>query len=428
LQTGSDSNIIHTPINADLQATVNTLIHESLQSWPAAVNAAVLVIRNSDNAVRAYVGGGDFLARENAGQFDHVRALRSPGSALKPMIYGLGFEALVIHPHTIVADRPVNFGGYAPQNFNEDYQGEMTVRDALINSINTTAVAVLARITPEVLLTRLRNAGLAVHVNTTDALAGLAVALGGGGMTLESLTQLYAGIANHGIVRPLKMLVADAKTEQRRLLAPDVAWALTDILAEVPPPPAFVPRRSGDGGRRIAYKTGTSFGYRDAWAIGFDWDHTVGVWVGRSDASPNPGAMGITTAAPLLYRIFDVLPSPGSDVAGTRPAASVLANRINIPSRLQRFANAPNQRDHRALRIVFPRSGSTVGAEKDGDGTLFVPLVADGGSAPYFWFVDGASVAESDLKIRWHPGGPGGVSATVMDSNGEMSSVEFWIR
>jgi penicillin-binding protein 1C len=327
-----------------------------------------------------------------------------------------------------VSDRPVNFDGYAPQNFNEDYQGEMTVREALIKSINTTAVAVLARITPEVLLARLRNAGLTVQMNNTDTSAGLAVALGGGGMTLESLTRLYAGLANRGIVRPLKMLASSAETEKTTLLAPDVAWALADILAEVPPPPAFAQRRSADGGRRIAYKTGTSFGYRDAWAIGFDRDHTVGVWVGRSDAAPNPGAMGITTAAPLLYRIFDMLPRPQADVAGPPPAASVFANRINVPARLQRFASAPNRRRDRALRILFPRNGSMIGPEKDGDGTPFVPLIADGGNAPYFWFVDGASLAQSDPRIRWHPDGPGGVSATVMDSNGEMSTVEFWIR
>jgi penicillin-binding protein 1C len=418
---------VRTTIDAALQAKVEQIVRETLQTWPGEVNASVLVVRNSDFAVRAYVGGSDFFARESAGQFDHVRAVRSPGSALKPMIYGLGFEALIIHPSTIVTDRPVNFDGYAPQNFNEDYQGDMTVREALIKSINTTAVAVLARVTPAVLLTRLRNAGLTIQVDDVDTAAGLAVALGGGGMTLESLTRLYASFANNGVVRPLKLLVADAGTERKRVLDRDAAWALTDILADAPPPSGFGQRHAADGGRRIAYKTGTSFGYRDAWAVGFDRDHTVGIWVGRSDAAPNPGAMGVTTAAPLLHRVFDLLPTPRADVAGSSQG-SVFANRVNIPARLQRLAGAAGQRQAHTLRIVFPRRGSVVAAEKDGDGTQFVPLVADGGNPPYFWFVDGASLPDGDPKIRWYPKGAGHVSATLMDSEGETSTVEFWIR
>lgn len=423
------SGTIRTTIDAALQANIEQIVQETLQTWPSEVNAAVLIVRNSDCAVRAYVGGSEFFTRESAGQFDHVRAVRSPGSTLKPMIYGLGFEALVIHPSTIVTDQPVNFDGYTPQNFNEEYQGDMTVRDALVKSINTTAVSILARITPRALLTRLRKADIAIQLNDVDASAGLAVALGGGGMTLDGLTRLYAALANHGVARPLKMLDSDdEKRRGTRLLESDAAWAVTDILADSPPPGGFGRRHSADGGRRIAYKTGTSYGYRDAWAVGFDRDHTVGVWVGRSDAAPNPGATGVTTAAPLLYRIFDQLPVPRTDVAGTPPRNSILADRINIPARLHRWTGSSGEQPAHALRIVFPGVGSVIAAEQDGDGTPFIPLAADGGAPPYFWFVDGALLPDSDLKIRWHPGGSGPVNAIVMDGVGSMSVVDFWVR
>jgi penicillin-binding protein 1C len=421
------ANTIRTTIDAVLQSSLEQIVQEGLQTWPAEVNGAVLVVRNSDLAVRAYVGGTEFFTRANAGQYDHVRAVRSPGSTLKPMIYGLGFEGLIIHPSTIIADRPVDFDGYAPQNFNEDYQGDMTVREALIKSINTTAVAVLARIGPGVLLTRLRTADVAIQVDEVDVSAGLAVALGGGGMTLEDVTRLFAGLGNRGVVRPLKLLAAEPQAEGRRLLPHDAAWAVTDILADAPPPPAFGQRRSRDGGRRIAYKTGTSFGYRDAWAVGYDREHTVGVWMGRSDAAPNPGAMGVTAAAPILFRIFDLLPTPEGDVAGPPPRGSLFASP-SVPPRLQRWAGRGDNQQDPLLRILFPRKGAVITAETDGDGTRFVPLVADGGSPPYFWFIDGALLTNSDAKIRWQPEGSGPVNATLMDSSGKTSTVEFWIR
>lgn len=415
---------ILTTVDATLQARLEDVVREALKTWPADVNAAVLVVRNSDSSVLAYIGASDFFGTENSGQFDHVQAFRSPGSALKPMIYGLGFEALVIHPSTIIADKPVNFSGYAPQNFNEDYQGEMTVRDALIKSINTTAVGVLARITPSVLLTRLRSVDIPIRVSDTDASAGLAVALGGGGITLQDLTRIFAGISNQGRVRPLRMLAEEAVTASRKLLDENAAWAVADILGDMPPPPGFARRQIKGEGRRIAYKTGTSFGYRDAWAVGFDHDHTVGVWLGRSDGTPNPGALGLTAAAPILYRSFDLLPTPQSDVTGSPRPDNVFAIRVP-PPRLSRFPNGLDaQKDH-LLRIIFPGNRASIVVQRDGDGAGFVPLIADGGEPPYFWFVDGTLLPDADAKIRWHPAKLGPVSATLMDSRGAIAEVEF---
>ncbi len=420
---------ITTTVDASLQLQVEQILQQALSAWPNEVNGAVLVLRNSDSAVRAYFGGSEFFAREVAGQFDHVRAVRSPGSTLKPMIYGLGFEAEVIHPSTIVTDAPININGYAPQNFNEEYQGDMTVRDALIKSINTIAVAVLARVAPLTLLTRLRSSDLTIQIEDTDASAGLAIALGGGGLTLESLTRLYAGIAGSGYVRPLKMLNAPSEGGGKRLLDPAAAWALRNILADAPPPNGFAQRRSMDGGRRVAYKTGTSYGYRDAWAIGFDQAHTIGVWLGRSDGAPVPGAMGITAAAPLLFRIFDTLPTPQGDVAGSAPRNSILTHRANLPRRLERWGGASRDRQaQHPLRIISPRGGAVIAAELDGDGAIVISLVAYGGNPPYFWFVDDKLLTSSDSRVRWRSEATVPISATLMDSSGLTNTIDFTIR
>ncbi len=259
---------VATLIDRDLQVAVETLARDTFQLESARVSLAVLVVRNSDMAIRAYVSGPHFFGDANAGQLDLVTAIRSPGSALKPFVYGLGFETLTVHPLTIAVDAPVRFGSYEPKNFSEDYQGEVTVRDALIRSVNTTAVTVLSKVGPERLIARLRRAGADLRIDETDNRAGLSIALGGCGISLADLTRLYAGLANGGEVRQLRLLPGDPISAPGSLLTREAAWAVTDILADAVPPDGVSARTSADGGRRIAYKTGTSYSFRDAWAAG----------------------------------------------------------------------------------------------------------------------------------------------------------------
>src|SRR5262249_44710540 len=160
----------------------------------------------------------------------------SPGSALKPIVYGLAFERLIVHPLTVITDEPVRFAAYEPKNFSDDYNGDMTVREALIRSVNTAAVSVLARVGPETMMTRSRQAGVRLRIDETDTQAGLSIALGGCGTTLADLAQLYAGLANGGFVRPLRFTAAEPFGTARKLLSHDAAWAVTDILADLPPP------------------------------------------------------------------------------------------------------------------------------------------------------------------------------------------------
>jgi penicillin-binding protein 1C len=421
-------------VDGVLQTGVERLIAQHDAVRRGEISAAVVVVRNGDMAVRAWASGTGFLTDPRAGQLDLARVVRSPGSALKPVVYGLAFERLLVHPLTVITDEPVRFSAYEPRNFSEDYHGDMTVRDALIRSVNTAAVSVLASVGPEAMTTRLRQAGLELRLDDTDMQAGLSIALGGCGTTLADLARLYAGIANGGLVRPLRLTPSDPPGIRRRLLSADAAWAISDILADAPPPEGFITRTAVDGGRRLAYKTGTSFSFRDAWAVGFDGLHTVAVWLGRPDGTPALGNIGRQTAAPLLFAVMDLLPVPESDVAGPPRPGNPLASTRSIPPRLQRFAaaSADQARTGPPLKIAFPHDGSRVLAQREpaGGEPAGLPLVAQGGRLPLFWYVDGRQIAAAGAgqEVRWRPDGPGQVRVKVLDASGQSATVEFWVE
>lgn len=426
--------VVRTLISAPLQRGAERIAAGALVSAPPEVNVAMLVIENKTMAVRAYVGGGDYHSTDRAGQVDLVQAVRSPGSALKPLIYGIAFDRLVVHPETIITDQHVQFGGYEPKNFTGGYVGDLTIRSALIKSLNTPAVAVLDRVGVGLFLTRLRAAGTPLAIGEADDSAGLAVGLGGGGMSLFSLARIFAGLANQGRSQEPRLSEYDVAAQRlpagrgAALMAPDAAWAVTDILADVPPPPGLGRRLTGNGGRRIAFKTGTSYGFRDAWAVGYDEFHTVAVWVGRPDGAPNIGAYGIGAAAPLLVRLFDLLPVPLHDVASRRPEGSVLALSAGLPGRLARF-EAGDGRAGPPLRILFPRDGSRIGLQDGGRAGASLQLKGQGGVPPYRWFVDGKAIPSDQRDTaRWQPDGPGQVDVTVIDRAGRGARVSFWME
>ncbi len=226
-----------------------------------------------------------------------TNALRSPGSTLKPFIYGLGFEDGLIHPETLIDDRPVRYGAYAPENFDLTFQGTVAIRKALQMSLNVPAVAVLDKVGAGRFTARLRQAGGAL-VFPKGEIPGLAMGLGGVGVRLSDLVRLYAGLARLGTTVPLtERAGADTAPDAARLMEPVAAWYVGSILIGTPPP-----EHAAAG--RIAFKTGTSYGYRDAWSIGFDGKRTIGVWVGRPDGAPVPGLVGRTAAAPILFDAF----------------------------------------------------------------------------------------------------------------------------
>ena len=419
-------------IDARLQQALETLALQQQSALEADSSLAMLVVAHRDRRVLAYVGASDFHAAGRAGQVDMARAVRSPGSTLKPLVYGLGFDDLLIHPETMIEDAPTRFGDYSPTNFHNTYAGQLTVREALQQSLNIPAVAVLDQVGPARLATRLREVGLPLHWSAAHPQPGLPLALGGVGMTLEELVALYAGFANGGAIAPLRFGPADPDPPARWLLSETACWYLGDILRNAPLPRAVLSPTSRAQPRAIAHKTGTSYGFRDAWALGFDAEYTVGVWVGRPNGSPSPGHYGRNTAAPLLFRIFDLLPEPST--APAAPPAGVLSvGRDRLPERLRYFRTRSATTElHEAppLVLTFPVTGSTVElAERDG-ALADLPLAAQGGVRPLRWLVNGQPLAADAWKREafWPPDGAGLARITVLDQAGQSASADVWLR
>jgi len=351
------------------------------------------------------------------GTIDMARAVRSPGSALKPFIYAMGFDRLIIHPETVLEDRARSFGDYAPSDFDGRFQGEVTAREALQYSLNLPAVAVLDRLGAGRFIAALATAGIRLRLPEPAVEPGLAVALGGAGITLADLVRLYAALANGGDVAPLRYRAGDPASPGAAIFGPLAAWYVTDILAEAPPPPGVLPvevRR----GRRLSFKTGTSYGYRDFWAIGYDPEVTIGVWAGRPDGTPMPGRSGRLTAAPVLFKIADLMGPSQLQRTWPAPSGALLAGRNDLPPRLRRLDPgplAPASSQTGGPRIVYPPDGALI--EWHGEE---LPLEATGGKRPLQWLVDGKPLG-SDLPRRsvyWLPLGIGFVQLTVIDAQG----------
>lgn len=423
-------------IDRDRQRALQTLIAERAKLLGDRLSAALLAIDHNTGEVIAHVGSPGYLDGDRFGALDMTGALRSPGSTLKPVVYGLGFERGIAHPETLIEDRPSRFGGYRPENFDEIYLGTITIREALASSRNVPAVRVLDELSPDLLVGRLRRAG-ASPVLPDAARPSLAIALGGVGLTLRDLAGLYASLAQGGRHVVLshrkgeasqRMLTgAVARDKAKSLLTSVAAWYVTDILKDAPAPDNA---RSG----RIAYKTGTSYGYRDAFAIGYDGRYTIAVWVGRPDEASTPGLIGRTAAAPILFDAFSRM-SVKREPLPKAPVGAIRLNGPELPPNLQRFArfsvaDQSGSSFHRdPLAISFPPDRSEVevvaGADPDP-----LPLKAEGGALPLTWLIDGRPIRSAPHRrdAQWQPAGPGFVKVSVIDAEGRVDRVTVRLR
>jgi penicillin-binding protein 1C len=388
-----------------------------LLALDAEASIAAMVVDNRDRRVLAYVGNADFTAVARRGTLDMARAVRSPGSALKPFIYAMAFDRLIIHPETALEDRPRQFGDYSPSDFDGRFQGEVSARLALQYSLNLPAVAVLDRLGPARFAASLAAAGVRLHLPEPTADPGLALVLGGVGITLTDLVKLYAALSNGGEVAPLRYRPDDPQGRGTPIFGALGAWYVNDILAEAPPPPGVLPAETRRG-RRLAFKTGTSYGFRDFWAVGYDPDVTIGVWAGRPDGTPMPGRSGRLTAAPILFKIADLLGPATPRSEPPPPLGALLVAHNDVPARLQRLDAVSLPRPAASAegpKIVYPPNGALI--EWRGEE---VPLEAAGGSRPLRWLVDGKPLppALPRRPIYWQPEGVGFVRLTVIDGEG----------
>jgi penicillin-binding protein 1C len=405
-------------IDARLQHALETLARERAIAFGAEISVAILAVDHASGEILARVASPDYFDMSRAGQVDLTRALRSPGSALKPFIYGLAFEDGLAHPETLIEDRPIRYGNYAPENFDLTFQGTVPARKALQLSLNVPAVALLDRIGAARLSARLSQAGGSMVFRKGEA-PGLAMGLGGVGVTLTDLTMLYAGLARQGMT----MALVERKSElslarpPRRLLDPVAAWYVGNVLLGTPPP-------ENAARNRIAFKTGTSYGYRDAWAVGFDGRRTIGVWVGRPDGAPVPGILGRTAAAPIL---FDAFARTGELATPLPPApkGAIIAGNGKLPPPLQRFnADAVGGRNGERVRIMFPPNGARLELALAGGRPEPVALKIAGGVEPLTVLVNGVPQERgSGRTIFFDPQGPGFLRLTVVDAKGTADSV-----
>ncbi|MGX1743869.1 penicillin-binding protein 1C [Bosea sp. NPDC055353] len=414
-------------LDARLQTALEGLARERSLGLNPQVSIAILAVDNETGEIRASVGGVDYFAAERAGSLDLTRALRSPGSALKPFIYALAFDSGIAHPETMLEDRPARYGIYIPENFDMTFQGMVSARKALQLSLNVPAVELLSALGPQRFLSRLRDAGISLAMPRDSSAPGLAVGLGGVGITLQDLTRAYVGLARGGEMLPLRFRQqATSAGPAPRLVEPVAAWYVADTLLGAPPPLNAVPGR-------IAYKTGTSYGYRDAWAVGFDRKHTIGVWVGRADNGAVPGLVGRAVAAPILFDAFarlgiDPRPFP-------QPADAIVASTSHLPPPLrhlrQDVPKTVTAMMTPTLKLAFPPDGARIdlsAAALDGHGRL--NLKAAGGSPPYTWLVDGTPVTEPQRRreTQWQPPGKGFMRISVIDATGASESVSVRLQ
>jgi penicillin-binding protein 1C len=293
-------------------------------------NASAMLVDTRDMSVRALVGSADYFNRGLSGQVNGTLARRSPGSTLKPFIYALGFDQGILHPETVLRDVPTSFGPYTPENFDGQFLGPITATDALNRSRNIPAVWIASQLHGPDLYQFLQSAGIGPLASPEHY--GLALVLGGGEVSMQEMAQLYAMLANQGVLKPLRLDSATPRAEGTRLISAEASFMVMDILRQHVRPdettgaqPVHAP---------IYWKTGTSWAFRDAWTAGVFGPYVLVVWVGNFDGSGNPAFIGADAAAPLFFQIIDAveaehpdLPQPAGKIpAGVKPVEICLAS------------------------------------------------------------------------------------------------------
>ncbi|TCQ06849.1 penicillin-binding protein 1C [Rhizobium sp. PP-F2F-G36] len=420
---------LHTTLVAPVQAALEAVARSAAERAGPRISVAMVMADAATGEILAEVGSADYLDSSRKGWIDMTRVPRSPGSTLKPFIYGLAFEEGLVSQETVIEDRPADFFGYRPRNFDMTYQGDVTIRQALQLSLNVPAIRLLDAVGPSRLMLRMRRAGINPILPPQET-PGLAIGLGGLGVTLRDLVQLYAGLANEG--RPVRLGdgvdSVPGPIAGEPMLDPTATWQIADILSGVLPP-------TGSARRGIAYKTGTSYGYRDAWSVGYDGRTVLGVWVGRADNGAVPGITGYATAAPILFEAF-----AKSGIAGVplprAPAGAVRIAAQDLPISQRRFSMTTsgllraNIREA-APQIVYPPEGARVDLGKDVAGVpLPLMLKLQGGRAPFRWLANGRPLADLTRRRvnQWVPDGAGYSTLTVIDAAGRAASVRVFLQ
>ncbi|MCU6197973.1 peptidoglycan glycosyltransferase PbpC [Citrobacter cronae] len=304
----SRSDKIVTTLDAGLQRQLEELAQNWKGRLPARSSLAMIVVDHTDMSVRGWVGSVDMNDDSRFGHVDMVNAIRSPGSVLKPFIYGLALDDGLIHPASLLQDVPRRTGDYRPGNFDSGFHGPVSMSEALVRSLNLPAVQVLEAYGPKRFAASLRNVGLPLYL-PAGAAPNLSLILGGAGARLDDMVAAYSAFARHGKAGKLRLQPADPLLE-RPLMSAGAAWIIRRIMADEAQP---LPDNALSRVVPLAWKTGTSYGYRDAWAIGINARYVIGIWTGRPDGTPVVGQFGFASAVPVLNQVNNLLLSRGTN-------------------------------------------------------------------------------------------------------------------
>ncbi len=415
------SGDVRSTLDASLQAELEQIAKRSVADLEPETQVSILVIDIPTRAVRAMVGSAE-RARPG-GWLDLTAQARSPGSTLKPFIYALAFDDGSAAPSTRIADLPKRFAAYQPENFDRLFRGDVRISEALQHSLNIPAVLTLDKIGPQRFAAALTLAG--AHPRISGAARkepGLALALGGAGLTAQELGMLYAALGDGGVARPLIWVEDGLKDapDGYHLMSADSAEKILKILRETPTPVGRMPGRLTAGAPQVAFKTGTSYGYRDAWAAGVAGDYAIVIWVGRADGAPRPGQTGRKAALPLLFEVADRAAHHLGE-SGSAHTRLMTEKQLEARGALTRFED-----EGQPPEILFPPKGAELWSGAV-DGRPARPFVFAGrGQGTLDWYVDGQPIGVDDGGLPvWQPKTAGFYRISAVDEVGRTSAVRI---
>ena len=412
--------VMHNNNQSTVQTTIDTALQMQLQRWakqtlftlPKGTTMAAIIVENKTSRVRAYLGSANIFAKGVAGYIDMTQIIRSPGSSLKPFIYALGFEKKLIHQNTIILDEEIQIGNYHPHNFNGQYSAEVTVIKALQNSLNIPAVKILERIGAQNFIELLTKADANIFIPKRQAT--LPVALGGLGISLWDNVQLFTTLANGGTGKTLA-IHKHQKQKEIKLLDFKTSQVITAILSDIPPPNNTIMQR-GD----IAFKTGTSYGYRDFWSIGYSKDYTVGVWIGNPKNTPVIKTSARVISAPKLFEIFGIIDNLyGIQTWNLNPKIMT-----QHPPKILKYFDKKMYVKNR-LSFVYPKNNTIF--QSAGCHKANVSLLLRNATPPLFCYIDGkpsnkVNPIKTILKF-----GTGAHNIKIIDKQNQQTNISFWV-
>ncbi len=399
LQRLKQKPIIHSTLDGKLQEGVSSILHTTFKFQDDEKSLAILIVDNRTRKVICYIGSYNYFDRPRQGFVDLIKAVRSPGSALKPFIYAKAFDLKLIDANTIVKDTKRHFFDYSPSNFKDIFHGETTIKESLQQSLNTPAVLLLEKIGPQCFLNSLEE--LSIHLKLPkESAIGLPIALGGVGLTLEELTSLYVALAQNG---DYQKLIYEENTpvkinQKLRICTKESALKIKKILQGAPPPDGYI-SHTVTNASAIAFKTGTSYGGRDALCVGYTKDYTVAVWIGRADGTAIASNIGRFSAAPIVFSIFySLLPKCMDDDSADESSPMLAKHRQKIGG----------NRDEK-LKIIYPLDGIKILKT-----TKEISLKTEENKGTITWIINNVPIASN----KWIPNSPGFYTITALDENG----------